>query len=155
MVCHGRAMQWSFRPGDVYAALKYGPVTVVSPLIAGYPLVNLLLSRALLGKEDVGPQLIAGVSGTVCGVAALNGSSSRRITAVAAAAVVPNAMLRSKLATRLERRGRWTCWSPRPSSVQAVARACSVADDVAYSLPSRSRIRPARRWRCTAMPIWF
>jgi len=55
----------------MYAALKYGPVTVVSPLIAGYPLVTLLLSRALLGKEDVGPQLIAGVSSTVCGVALL------------------------------------------------------------------------------------
>jgi len=25
----------------------------------------------------------------------------------------------------------------------------------AYSLPSRSWIRPARRWRCTAMPTWF
>jgi hypothetical protein len=34
-------------------------------------LVTLLLSRALLGKEDVGPQLIAGVSSTVCGVALL------------------------------------------------------------------------------------
>ena len=39
--------------------------------------------------------------------------------------------------------------------VQAVACACYVAGAVAYSLPSRSRIRPARRWRCTAMPIWF
>src|SRR6266446_4868107 len=38
---------------------------------------------------------------------------------------------------------------------QAVARACSVAVDVAYSLPSRSWIRPARGWRCTAMPTWF
>src|SRR6266446_1816241 len=38
---------------------------------------------------------------------------------------------------------------------QAVARACSVAVDVAYSLPSRSWIRPARIWRCTAMPTWF
>jgi drug/metabolite transporter (DMT)-like permease len=46
----------------MYAALKYGPVTVISPLIAGYPLVTLLLSRAFLEKEDVGPQLIAGVA---------------------------------------------------------------------------------------------
>jgi len=30
-----------------------------------------------------------------------------------------------------------------------------VAGYVAYSLPSRSWIRPARRWRCTAMPTWF
>jgi drug/metabolite transporter (DMT)-like permease len=55
----------------MYAALKYGPVTVISPLIAGYPLVTLLLSRAFLGKEDVGPQLMAGVTGVVCGVVLL------------------------------------------------------------------------------------
>jgi drug/metabolite transporter (DMT)-like permease len=55
----------------MYAALEYGPVTIVSPLIAGYPLVTLLLSRAFLRKEDVGPQLIAGVTGAVCGVVLL------------------------------------------------------------------------------------
>jgi drug/metabolite transporter (DMT)-like permease len=55
----------------MYAALEYGPVAVISPLIAGYPLVTLLLSRAFLGKEDVGPQLIAGVAGAVCGVVLL------------------------------------------------------------------------------------
>jgi drug/metabolite transporter (DMT)-like permease len=54
-----------------YAALKYGPVTVISPLIAGYPLVTLLLSRAFLAKEHVGPQLIGGVTGAVCGVVLL------------------------------------------------------------------------------------
>ena len=52
----------------MYAALEYGPVAVISPLIAGYPLVTLLLSRAFLRKEDAGPQLIAGVTGAVCGV---------------------------------------------------------------------------------------
>ena len=55
----------------MYAALEYGPVTIVSPLIAGYPLVTLLLSRAFLRKEDVGPQLIVGVAGAVCGVVLL------------------------------------------------------------------------------------
>ena len=55
----------------MYAALGYGPVTVISPLIAAYPLVTLLLSRAFLRKEDVGPQLIAGVAGAVCGVVLL------------------------------------------------------------------------------------
>jgi drug/metabolite transporter (DMT)-like permease len=55
----------------MYGALKYGLVTVVSPLIAGYPLVTLLLSRALLVKEGVGPQLIAGVACVVCGVVLL------------------------------------------------------------------------------------
>ena len=33
------------------AALEFGPVAVVSPLIVGYPLVTLLLSRAFLEKE--------------------------------------------------------------------------------------------------------
>jgi drug/metabolite transporter (DMT)-like permease len=52
----------------MYGALEYGPVAIVSPLIAGYPLVTLLLSRAFLRKEDVSPQLICGVTGAVCGV---------------------------------------------------------------------------------------
>jgi drug/metabolite transporter (DMT)-like permease len=55
----------------MYAALEYGPVAVISPLIAGYPLVTLLLSRAFLAKEEGGPQLIAGVTGAVCGVVLL------------------------------------------------------------------------------------
>ncbi len=55
----------------MYAALKSGPVIVVSPLIAGYPVVTLLLSRTFLKKEEVGPQLIAGVGGAVCGVVLL------------------------------------------------------------------------------------
>jgi drug/metabolite transporter (DMT)-like permease len=55
----------------MYAALEHGPVVIVSPIIAGYPLVTLLLSRAFLGKEDVGPQVIAGVTGAVCGVVLL------------------------------------------------------------------------------------
>ena len=38
---------------------------------------------------------------------------------------------------------------------QALACPCSVAVDVAKSFPSRSWIRPARRWRCTAIPTWF
>jgi drug/metabolite transporter (DMT)-like permease len=55
----------------MYTALEYGPVAVISPLIAGYPLVTLLLSRAFLAKEEGGPQLIAGVTGAVCGVVLL------------------------------------------------------------------------------------
>ena len=55
----------------MYAALASGPVAVVSPVIAGYPLVTLLLSRAVLKKEPVGPQLIGGVAGAVCGVVLL------------------------------------------------------------------------------------
>ena len=55
----------------MYAALERGPVAIISPLIAGYPLVTLLLSRAFLGKEDAGPHLIGGVTGVVCGVVLL------------------------------------------------------------------------------------
>ena len=55
----------------MFAALKFGPVAVVSPLIAAYPLVTLLLSRGFLRNENVGPQLIAGVTGVVSGVVLL------------------------------------------------------------------------------------
>jgi drug/metabolite transporter (DMT)-like permease len=55
----------------MYGALASGPVTIVSPLIAGYPLVTLLLSRAFLAKEEVGPQMIAGVVVVVSGVVLL------------------------------------------------------------------------------------
>ena len=55
----------------MYAALEKGPVAVVSPLIAGYPLVTLLLSRAWLRQHNDGPQLSAGVGAAVCGVALL------------------------------------------------------------------------------------
>jgi drug/metabolite transporter (DMT)-like permease len=55
----------------MYAALEYGPVSVVSPIVAGYPLVTLLLSRAFLEKERVGPQMIGGVTSAVCGVVLL------------------------------------------------------------------------------------
>ena len=55
----------------MYGALASGPVTIVSPLIAGYPLVTLLLSRVFLAKEVVSPQLIAGVTGVVSGVVLL------------------------------------------------------------------------------------
>jgi drug/metabolite transporter (DMT)-like permease len=52
----------------MYGALEYGPIAIVSPLIASYPLVTLLLSRAFLRKEIIRPQLVAGVTATVCGV---------------------------------------------------------------------------------------
>jgi drug/metabolite transporter (DMT)-like permease len=64
-LCNGLAVL------SMCGALASGPVTIVSPLIAGYPLVTLLLSRALLAKEEVSPQLIAGVSGVISGVVLL------------------------------------------------------------------------------------
>ena len=55
----------------MYAALGCGPVTIVSPLIATYPLVTVLLSSAMLKRERVDAPLIAAVSATVGGVALL------------------------------------------------------------------------------------
>jgi drug/metabolite transporter (DMT)-like permease len=52
----------------MYGALEYGPVAIISPLVASYPLVTLLLSRTFLKTEDLRPQPIAGVTATVCGV---------------------------------------------------------------------------------------
>jgi drug/metabolite transporter (DMT)-like permease len=61
-ICNGLAVL------AMYAALGIGPVTVVSPLIASYPLVTLLLSRLLLKDEPVGTLLIGGIAVTVGGV---------------------------------------------------------------------------------------
>jgi len=55
----------------MYGALEYGPVAIISPLIASYPLVTLLLSRAFLRAEDLRPQLVVGVTGTVSGIVLL------------------------------------------------------------------------------------
>jgi drug/metabolite transporter (DMT)-like permease len=52
----------------LYTALRRGSVGVVSPLVATYPLVTLVLSRILLNKERVGGGLVAGVAVTVAGV---------------------------------------------------------------------------------------
>jgi uncharacterized membrane protein len=56
---------------SMYAALGRGPVALVSPLIAGYPLVTLLLSAALLKRERVDAPLMAAVTATVGGVVLL------------------------------------------------------------------------------------
>jgi len=55
----------------MYAALEYGPVAIVSPLVTAYPVVTLLLSRAFFEEGTWGPQLIAGVIGAVCSVVLL------------------------------------------------------------------------------------
>ncbi len=52
----------------MYAALGRGPVTLVSPLIATYPLVTLLLSFQFLKRERVDLRLVAAVAATVGGV---------------------------------------------------------------------------------------
>ena len=44
----------------MYAALAQGPVTLVSPLVATYPLVTVALSALVLGKADGGARLALG-----------------------------------------------------------------------------------------------
>lgn len=55
----------------MYAALANGPVTLVSPLVATYPLVTVALSALVLGKADGGLRLAAAAALTVAGVALL------------------------------------------------------------------------------------
>jgi drug/metabolite transporter (DMT)-like permease len=54
-----------------YAALGRGPVALVSPLVASYPLVTALLSHLLLEEEPLSARLIAAVAATVGGVVLL------------------------------------------------------------------------------------
>jgi drug/metabolite transporter (DMT)-like permease len=56
---------------SMYAALGHGPVTLVSPLAAAYPLVTLLLSFAVLKRERIDAPLMAAIAGTVGGVVLL------------------------------------------------------------------------------------
>jgi drug/metabolite transporter (DMT)-like permease len=56
---------------SMYAALGRGPVALVSPLVAAYPLVTVLLSSALLKRERVDAALVAAVTATVGGVVLL------------------------------------------------------------------------------------
>src|SRR5262245_30297207 len=55
----------------MYAALATGPVTLVSPLVATYPLVTVGLSLLVLRKITVSPRLALTVGLTVAGVALL------------------------------------------------------------------------------------
>jgi drug/metabolite transporter (DMT)-like permease len=52
----------------LYVALGAGPVTLVAPLVATYPLVTVLLSAILLAHVRVTPRLVAGTAITVIGV---------------------------------------------------------------------------------------
>lgn len=55
----------------MYAALARGPVALVSPLVAAYPLFTLIFVRLLLPETRVGGGVGAGVVITVAGVALL------------------------------------------------------------------------------------
>jgi len=64
-LCNGLAVL------SMYAALNLGPVVLVSPLVASYPLITVLLSRVLLKDEPVSKQLMAAVAVTVGGIVLL------------------------------------------------------------------------------------
>jgi len=55
----------------MYAALARGQVSVVSPLVATYPLFTLALSALFLREERFGARVLAGVALTVAGVVVL------------------------------------------------------------------------------------
>jgi drug/metabolite transporter (DMT)-like permease len=56
---------------SMYAALATGPVHVVAPIVATYPLFTLALSAVLLRQERLSRRLIGGVALTVAGVVIL------------------------------------------------------------------------------------
>ena len=100
----------------MYAALDYGPVAIISPLIAGYPLVTLLLSRAFLGKEDAGLQLIVGVPARFAASCCCSWRSN-------AAALYPTSCWPSYATGRNLRLGTWSAapaaWSSRFGPIAA------------------------------------
>jgi drug/metabolite transporter (DMT)-like permease len=55
----------------MYAALARSPVSVVSPLVASYPLFTLALSALFLREERFGARVLLGVALTVAGVIVL------------------------------------------------------------------------------------
>lgn len=56
---------------SLYAALRHGQVTLVSPIVATYPVFTLLFCALFLREERLSWRLAAGVALTVCGVAVL------------------------------------------------------------------------------------
>jgi drug/metabolite transporter (DMT)-like permease len=61
-LCNGGAVL------TLYAALAAGPVALVAPLVATYPLVTLALVRLLPGRAPLPPIALAGIAATVAGV---------------------------------------------------------------------------------------
>ncbi len=55
----------------LYMALARGPVTIVAPLVASYPLLTLALNRCLLGQSELSKFALAGILITVAGVGLL------------------------------------------------------------------------------------
>ena len=55
----------------LYLALARGPVTLVSPLVATFPLATIAIGAIIYRRIDGGPRLLLGVAMTVAGVALL------------------------------------------------------------------------------------
>ncbi|SLN72985.1 DMT family transporter [Oceanibacterium hippocampi] len=64
-ICNGAAVL------ALYAALARGPVTLVAPIVACYPLATLALNRILRGDRSLAPSAALGVGLSVAGVALL------------------------------------------------------------------------------------
>ena len=62
-ICNGVAVLLT------YAALTTGDVSVVSPLIATYPVVTLIISALIVRSVDWNGRMVLGVLATVAGVA--------------------------------------------------------------------------------------
>lgn len=75
----GRGVLWFALTGvlngtavlSMYSALNAGPVHIVSPIVATYPLFTLALGALVLRQERLSRRLIAGVALTVAGVVIL------------------------------------------------------------------------------------
>jgi uncharacterized membrane protein len=73
---HRRALPWFALSGLLnglavilmYEGLRQGSVTVVSPIVASYPIFTLLLSGLLLRDERLTARVAVGVALTVVGV---------------------------------------------------------------------------------------
>ncbi|HKU08987.1 MAG TPA: EamA family transporter, partial [Bradyrhizobium sp.] len=53
----------------MFAAVRHGPITLVAPIIAIFPLVTLLLSAIVLKHFAITPRIVSGTVLTVAGVA--------------------------------------------------------------------------------------
>ena len=62
-ICNGLSLL------SLFAALRNGPITLVAPVAAIYPLVTLLLSAMVLHHVRITPRIVAGAVLTVAGVA--------------------------------------------------------------------------------------
>jgi drug/metabolite transporter (DMT)-like permease len=53
----------------LFAAVRNGPITLVAPVVAIYPLVTMFLSAITLRHVRITPRIVAGTALTVAGVA--------------------------------------------------------------------------------------